>query len=805
MSIYLYIYVTITTMRKEIITTFILLFAIFIKAYGQFPPPPPPPFPENYFNFYLSFNAPSLVGPDHTFEGSLIRLPNNDILHLFRLDPGYLGNHVGNNGGIGKRVSKDNGVTWSAPQVIYNDQFDNRFSTAYRLDNGHIVAFFRRYACYDTWNGVNIDSDMIISTDNGETWSDRIYIQNIGPSGCFMNVFKMEGKPGYFASTYANAYIDLRYSEDGYNWDSVYYKWDYRDSAHLQINEPYFASFGNGKVVGLFRAENRPIHQVVSYDYGKTWSDLTPTNIAHGFFCPAPTIMYSEGFDKALIVVTDRRGASYDINNVNSGVWVYFADIDQVMTKPMGYENYRFIQRGAPNIFRMLGYTSTIETSDSTFLVLYSDAYKKYNDLEDAEYYQFTIYSEKKSQTIYIEQFNDFAFDESLFNIAANTSSGLPLRFESSDTTIVKFCNNALQLVGIGTCDIFAYQDGNKDFYFAKPQKRTINVHKGNQDIKLPIFNSIRYGNNAIQLPITSTKNLPIHYESSNPNIIEIVDGEFRIKSAGVCELYASQEGNHLYEPVYKTYTISVDRAFQEILLDNIPLLTYGVSYTNVPLTSSVGLSLDYQISDTNILVFKDQTLQVVGVGQCDLTVIQQGDANFHPIMKHETIIVDKANQTISFAPLLMKLGDSVLVPSVYSSSGLHITLTSSDTSIAYIKDGLIYPVKRGNCYITASQPGNKFYNSAQDIVQELAVETTIVPITKTQYTAYPNPSKGLVYLSNAQGKRVELQTISGEILFVNDSLTEEYIDVSMLPDGIYIIKVIDNDVFETISIVLEH
>jgi len=65
-------------------------------------------------------------------------------LHLFRLDPGYFGNHVGNNGGIGKRISKDNGKTWSAPEVIYNDQYDNRFSTAYRLDNGDIIAFFIR-------------------------------------------------------------------------------------------------------------------------------------------------------------------------------------------------------------------------------------------------------------------------------------------------------------------------------------------------------------------------------------------------------------------------------------------------------------------------------------------------------------------------------------------------------------------------------------------------------------------------------------------------------------------------------------
>lgn len=792
-------------MRIKGLYVLVLCFCVIPVLYGQLPPPPH----NSLFSFYLTPNFPSLVGDDHTFEGSILRLPNNDLLHLFRLDPGYLGNHVGNNGGIGKRVSKDNGITWSASEVIYNDQYDNRFSTAHILDNGDIIAFFRRYACYDTWNGINIDSDMIISKDNGETWSDRIYLHDIGPSGCYMNVFKIHGKSGYFASTYANAYIDLRYSADGYNWDSVYYKWDYRDSAHLQINEPYFASLGDGEVVGLFRVENRAIHQVVSNDFGETWSKPTPTNIANGFFCPAPTIMYNELYNKALIVVTDRRGSSYDLNNLNSGVWVYFSDIEQVTKKPLEYNSYKFLHRGFPDVFRMLGYPSTVETSDSTYLVLYSDAYKKPNSLEDADYYQFSIVinpsADKKTQTIYLEYFNEFVYEQLPYLPSYSVSSGLPVQLVSTDTSIVKISNNQMVFVGVGECQIIAYQYGNEHYFEANPQTQFVRVNKAKQNIQLSSLHSLRYGQNDVLLPMFSNKNLPITYQSSNPFVAEVLNGALQIKSSGYSELVATQEGSHFYEQISKTYLLYVDRAFQDIFIDDIPLLTYGVNYSNLPQTSSVGLDVHYEISDTTIVQIQNNELYAVGVGQCELTVQQFGSSLYYPIIKSETIIVDKAHQTIEFKALQMNIGDTVIIPQVIASSGLEITLTSSDTSIAKIINGVIYPKQIGACYITASQNGNNLYYAAQHEVQELFVPTIVDSVNNMKHTAYPNPTNGIVYITNAQGKRIELKALSGEVLFVSEHHNSDYIDISQFSDGVYSVTIIDADVVETLFVVLQH
>ncbi|OQB00167.1 MAG: BNR/Asp-box repeat protein [Bacteroidetes bacterium ADurb.Bin217] len=775
-------------------------------AFGQLLPPPQPP-PHVYYDFFVTPNQPSLVGPDHTFEGSLIRISDTEILHLFRLDPGFEGNHVGNNGCIAKRMSYNNGVTWSEPQIVYNDEYDNRFSTAFKLDNGDIVAFFRRYYCYDTWSGVNVDSDMLISKDNGNTWSERIYLEDIGPSGCFMNVFKIHGIPGYFASTYANAYIDLRYSEDGYAWDSVCYVWDYRDSAHLQINEPYFASLGDGKVIGLFRAENRPIHQVVSFDSGKTWSQPTPTNIANGAFCPSPTITYSSIYDRALIVVTDRRGGNYDYINFYSGTWFYFAEPSQIMEMPLAYTLSGFLQRGQPNDFRMLGYPSVLETSDTSFVVLYSDAYKKHNSLEDADYYQTHVYINpdiyKRTQHISFDIVQEMVFDENPLILYSTSSSGLPVRFESTDTSVVTIDNNQLVFTGVGECDIVAYQDGNEHFFKAKPIAKRIQVAKASQEFVFEPLPTIRYSDKQIALPSNSSKNMKLKYEVTNTNVAQIIDSILYIVGVGNTDLVVTQEGNTLYEPFYAVIPISIDKSYQDIELSNIPLLYCGDVYTEVPRYSTASLPLTYTSSDTSIIKIENKQFIAVGAGQCEIIVQQFGSDLFYPVSKTEVVIVEKLHQFIEFETLKYVYGDSVIIPTVYASSGLPVQLVSSDTSIAQIVQNYIVLKKSGTVILTATQNGNKQYYSASAVSHEISVSVDVETIVQSEVQMFPNPSQGIVYVTNAQGKRVEVISMLGEVLLMQEKLYDDFIDLSELSNGVYTIRLYDDTNSESVNIVL--
>ncbi|MFQ3675999.1 MAG: sialidase family protein, partial [Endomicrobiia bacterium] len=206
----------------------------------------------------------SLVSNDHVFKGFIQKLKNGSLIHVFRLDSGITGNHVGNNGAVAQRFSYDDGKTWSKPQIIYSDKYDDRASAGGVLDDGTIVVFFFRYYTYDVWNGVLVDNRFILSKDNGKTWTEPQLINS--DNGCMvsMNIFKIDGIEGYFAPGYGSYCADLRYSKDGSNWDSVYYYWKFNKDTGFNPAEPTFTCVGNGRVIGIFRVENKALHQVIS-------------------------------------------------------------------------------------------------------------------------------------------------------------------------------------------------------------------------------------------------------------------------------------------------------------------------------------------------------------------------------------------------------------------------------------------------------------------------------------------------------------------------------------------------------------
>lgn len=82
-----------------------------------------------------------------------------------------------------------------------------------------------------------------------------------------------------------------------------------------------------------------------------------------------------------------------------------------------------------------------------------------------------------------------------------------------------------------------------------------------------------------------------------------------------------------------------------------------------------------------------------------------------------------KQNQVITFNDLPIKIfGDADYDPNCISSSGLAVTLSSSNTSVATIVNGKIHMVGTGTTVISATQNGNSNYKAAAVISQTLNV-----------------------------------------------------------------------------------
>lgn len=104
-------------------------------------------------------------------------------------------------------------------------------------------------------------------------------------------------------------------------------------------------------------------------------------------------------------------------------------------------------------------------------------------------------------------------------------------------------------------------------------------------------------------------------------------------------------------------------------------------------------------------------------------------------------------NQTITFNTLPTKVvGDADFAPGAIASSGLAVSYTSSNTSVATIVNGNIHIVGAGTSTITASQSGNSSYAAASSVSQTLTTNANGLSeylANEFKLQIAPNPANG--------------------------------------------------------------
>ena len=172
--------------------------------------------------------------------------------------------------------------------------------------------------------------------------------------------------------------------------------------------------------------------------------------------------------------------------------------------------------------------------------------------------------------------------------------------------------------------------------------------------------------------------------------------------------------------------------------------------------TASSGLPISYTSTNTNVVDVSGNTLIIKGVGNADITASQSGDSTYNAALDvSQNLVISKAVQTITFnVP-----NDPTYILSAYSSSGLPVTYTSSDTSIAKIENNnKVVFYGNGIVNITASQSGDSNYNAADNKVREFIKESI-------GNTNYQNPISVTSFannlISNSEGTlTINLQDI---------------------------------------------
>ncbi|HCX24655.1 MAG TPA: hypothetical protein DHN29_22255 [Cytophagales bacterium] len=336
-----------------------------------------------------------------------------------------------------------------------------------------------------------------------------------------------------------------------------------------------------------------------------------------------------------------------------------------------------------------------------------------------------TLTVTKGSQTITFGALADVAYGDAPFKLLATTNSGLTVIYKSSNESVATIDGNLVSIVGVGTTSITASQLGDENYEAATDVTQDLVINKGAQTISFDALIAKNYGDASFDLSATASSGLGVVYSSSNTSVATISGSTVSIVGIGTTTITASQAGNDNYAAASDvTQDLIINKASQTISFDALIPKSYGDASFDLSATASSGLGVVYSSSNTSVATISGSTVSIVGIGTTTITASQSGNDNYAAASDvTQDLIINKTPQTISFGTLSSKTyGDTSFDLTATASSGLAVSYTSSNTSVATVSGSTVTIVGGGTTTITASQLGDATYAAAPDVAQELVV-----------------------------------------------------------------------------------
>lgn len=373
-----------------------------------------------------------------------------------------------------------------------------------------------------------------------------------------------------------------------------------------------------------------------------------------------------------------------------------------------------------------------------------------------------TITIAKLDQTITWEQ--EFAADLTIGNtveLNATATSGETIVFVSSNEAVATISGNVLTVTGVGETTITASQSGNNNYNAATEVTKTLSIDKltqtiaWNQDIA-----NLQIGE-SVTLEATASSGLEIVYTSNNEAVASINGTTLTINAEGSVVITATQAGNETYKATSLERTFSFGRMAQTITW-NDDLTNLAINDTVIlTATSNAELDIVYSIDNNTVATINGDTLFIIGAGEAIITASQSGNETYNSASVSKTINIAKLYQAIEWNQEFNSLtieGEPIELTAT-ATSGLTITYTSSDETVAVVNGNMLTIVGIGSATITASQAGDNTYNVAESVektitiakqTQEIIWEQTFDDLDMEDYpyelTAYSTSGLEIIY-----------------------------------------------------------
>ena len=357
------------------------------------------------------------------------------------------------------------------------------------------------------------------------------------------------------------------------------------------------------------------------------------------------------------------------------------------------------------------------------------------------------------AQTISFTQGN-VNITASPLTISATASSGLPVSFSSSTTSVCTVNEVFVTLSTVGNCTIVASQGGDITFaaasnvivtfvVFAKP---TIGFTQANVAVagfpeNLTLVSTNTY---AAAAGATAT-GLTVTYTSSTTSVCEVVSGAtISLKTVGTCTIAADQAASSpnflAADTVTRSFTIS---SGQTITFAPLTAVTYGDPNFTISATSSSNLTVSIALTTgAGICSFDGTTgtVSILAAGTCSFTASQAGNASYAaatPVVRNLTINKKPVTFTVSAADKVYNKSDAaVLTPGVLTGvlAGDSASVSINPAQVtgvfnnALVGDGKLVTVTVGTNVLTGAKAGN--YSAS--VTNIPTANITAKPITMT-------------------------------------------------------------------------
>ncbi len=374
------------------------------------------------------------------------------------------------------------------------------------------------------------------------------------------------------------------------------------------------------------------------------------------------------------------------------------------------------------------------------------------------------------SQSIDFGALEEKTFGDGEFDLSATASSGLDVNFSSSDESVATIEGSTVTVVGAGSATITASQSGDNNYSAAVSIDHVLVVNKASQEISFETLADVDLTEvTEVVLSASATSGLSVAFDIiSGP--ATLTGSTLTLTEPGTVTVLASQPGDGNYEAaesIEHTFNVTeISKADQIITFGELEDRTFGDADFEITASSSSNLTVVFTSSDGSVIEISGNMITILGAGTVTIIASQAGNDSYNPAVSVEQILtILPAEQSISFAELDVRTyGDEDFELDADASSGLPVTFSSSDESIAEVDGTTLTITGAGTVDITAAQEGNTNYQKASEVTRELIIDKAnqVISFDAVEDVDLANAEEINLSAASSSGLEIVFEIVSG-------------------------------------------